>query len=327
MWALCLLAVAAPAYAQGLSPDSLSPAPDLLAPDTTWAASTERWAFREASALHQAEPSRIVRDTVALALLPESMGDSTLVLWHVGLASAGIVATGAGVMEWLHTGWWDEHETHFRIRGDTRYARNADKLGHAWGGMFLARTSATSLEVAGVRSRNATLIGASAAWSWLLLHEIYDGYGPHWGFDPGDLLGNTVGVAWEVVQREVPPANAFSYKLSYWPTGDDSRTILEDYRGQTYWLAVTPHTLLPETVRTYVPPWLGATIGRTVRGSHPEYGYPTEVGWTVGLDLNVCKLGLRGQLAETACGVFQSVHLPMPGVRLAPEARFLPLAY
>ncbi|MDT0633143.1 DUF2279 domain-containing protein [Rubrivirga sp. S365] len=255
-----------------------------------------------------------------LRVSPPSPDSSGLVWWHVAAAGAGAGALGAAFVERLHVGWWDERSPRFRILGDNAYALNADKIGHAWGAAVLTRTSAMSLEAAGLGRAQATGVAAGAAWAILFVHEVYDGYGPYWGFSPGDVAGNTAGVGWEVAQRHVPALEPFDFKLSFWPSGADERTLMEDYRGQTYWLSVVPHDVAPDAAKPFLPPWLGIAAGTTVRGADAN-GFPTEREWYLGLDLNVCGLGLRGPLAGPLCEAFRVVHLPMPALRIAPEVR------
>jgi hypothetical protein len=72
----------------------------------------------------------------------------------------------------------------------------------------------------------------------------------------------------------MPFLQNFTPRWSYWPpswTGDAPinhrpATIIDDYNGTTFWLAMNVNNMLPNTIEPYWPDWLMFSVGYGVRG-------------------------------------------------------------
>jgi uncharacterized protein YfiM (DUF2279 family) len=149
--------------------------------------------------------------------------------------------------------------------------RDQDKLGHGYGGYQLTRVGAGLLRSACVGDRKAAWAGAAYAAAFQLQIEVWDGYQEKYGFSPPDLLFNTAGAAYAVLQHERPALRAFKPTVSYArttalkraPAGAELRPTV-DYSGQTYWVSVDVEELLPEARRRYWPAILRFSVGRSI---------------------------------------------------------------
>ena len=181
------------------------------------------------------------------------------------LASAlGLGGFYAGFGVWAYLAWYRNHPSRdFRAGGDNlfgvnTYAGGADKLGHAWATMALARLGSAALTEGGWNRTTATL--ASAAMSELLFLnvEIRDGFS--FEFSYGDLAMNTIGMATAIALDLWPRLDELiDFRVQYFPSAryienlDGARNtdgspscpkgrcsrwnIAEDYSGQTFLLA------------------------------------------------------------------------------------------
>jgi len=173
------------------------------------------------------------------------------------LASLGALGGLYGAFTvWAYFAWYHDFEGHeFQVGGDgyfgvDRYAGGADKLGHAWANLALARGSSKLLRWGGWPRGPAALISGGLAAAYFGFIEVKDGY--YYEMSPGDLLFNTLGAALGTAQEVWPRLDELiDLRVEYWPS-DEYRAIVrgeaeaeintiniaEDYSGQTYLLAL-----------------------------------------------------------------------------------------
>jgi hypothetical protein len=166
----------------------------------------------------------------------------------------------AGFWGWAYLAWYRNHpeKTDHDIGQDgwfgvKTYAGGADKLGHAWATMVLARGGTALLDKGGWSRRNAALVSAGLSQALFLGVEWKDYY--YYEFSPADFAFNTLG-ALAAVALDMSPRldNLVDFRIEYWPnlTNPDSpcekRTpgqpscsrwnVAEDYSCETYLVAL-----------------------------------------------------------------------------------------
>lgn len=286
-------------------------------------------AGRGGEARAQPAPLLLLADTTAPAFVevPEPTPlEPGLRPWRVAGISALSAAAGLAVLDVQRRRWWAERSPRFRIMNDWEYVRWADKFGHVYSTTFFARFYRSAFRWAGLTERQAALWGVGAAWTQMLYYEILDGFGPEWGFSPGDLAFNTVGAGLVTAQHFVPELNAFTLKASYWPSGWEGKDFTDDYAGQTFWVTANLHALAPQRAKPYLPEWLNLTVGYAAR-ELDEREFLVESHVWLGLDIEPTILPLRGKVWETAASWLRYLHFPAPAVRLTPRPRLVLLAY
>ncbi|MDX1532435.1 MAG: DUF2279 domain-containing protein [Rhodothermales bacterium] len=267
-----------------------------------------------------------VPDTVT-APAPHVPPEPEIDRWRMAAVTGLSVGGGLAVLETQRRRWWAERSPHFRIQNDWAYVRWADKFGHIYSSAFFTRYYRTAFGWAGMSEGEARWWGAGAAWTQMLYYEVLDGFGVQWGFSPGDVLFNTIGVGWTTAQDLVPVLDeAFAYKVSYWPSGWEGKNFTDDYAGQTFWLTANPNRLAPDAAKPFLPPWLNVAVGYGAR-ERDEIDFLTESHLYVGLDFEPTALPLEGPVWDAVLGALHYIHLPAPAIRLAPEPRLVLLAY
>lgn len=250
----------------------------------------------------------------------------------VGVTLA-VVNTGIFLME--KDRWWGNPDAHFHFQTDTDYARNFDKLGHFGGTYLYSMLIAGLFRWAGVQPRRAAFLGSGIALAMQTHVEINDGFYRHWGFDWLDMTGNTLGATWFYLRNQQDWASTFDIRWSYWPNkirkpashlGEEiAGAITDNYNGQSYWLGVRMHRLLPESLKRFWPrPLLLSTgvflDGWATRSMAADLGIqdrPGEVSVLLSVDWDFQELGLRRFGGE----FLNLFHFPAPAIRLWPEPR------
>jgi hypothetical protein len=146
---------------------------------------------------------------------------------------------GPGLFSWCELTAW---------AGSDTYAGGADKFGHAWSTMSLARGGTELLSrYGGYDHFKSSLISAALADTLFFFVEVKDGY--YYEFSYSDLGGDTVGAIVAILLDNIPRLDEmFDYRVQYFPSqgyrdnvsggnGYSRLNIAEDYSGETYLLA------------------------------------------------------------------------------------------
>ncbi|MBR9978716.1 MAG: DUF2279 domain-containing protein [Bacteroidetes bacterium] len=250
---------------------------------------------------------------------------------RVGIISGVLGATVTGVHIYQRNAWWSDRRTSFHFQHDSEYALNVDKLGHFYGGALGAFIGRKSLEWSGA-SRTTALWGGTAMGALFQLYvEIEDGFAPDWGFSPGDAYANVLGAAWPIAQHYVPGLEHMHPKFSYWPSkavreGTHTGNMIDDYEGQTMWMGIHLHGLLPQSLKPYWPEWLGIAVGVAVRnmpirvdGQYVQHN-PLERSIILALDYDMTKIiPGEGWFITALKEGLNFIHFPSPAIRISPD--------
>ncbi len=268
--------------------------------------------------LMQLELNNIKLDSVKVNTINKSSVDYTTLAWVGGIT----LASGVGVHLYEANSWWREPNTNFHITWDTKYALGIDKLGHFYASGLLSHAFASTVEAANVDLFTSTWIGAGLAFSYEMFVEIEDGFGPNWGFSPGDAIADFLGASYYVAQHYFPILQNFQPRVSYYPSkkfleGDTKAIIIDDYEGQTFWLAMRINNLLPKTADEYWPDWLMISLGAAARELDGRGGGYRE--YYIALDLDPDYLPLHGRFGQFVKNTLNYLHFPLPGIRITPN--------
>lgn len=256
----------------------------------------------------------------------QAQPDSTSSVDPVKLAVVGGALGGTIVAIHLYqqNAWWKDHRTSFHVREDLTYAGNVDKLGHFYAATALTFGFGKSLSWAGFSEPSSIVWGAVGSTLFETYIEIEDGFSQYWGFDRVDLAADLLGAWYPYLQYHVPVLKNIQFRFSYLPKDagnvsaipGQTKTIFDDYEGQTIWLTVTPKGLLPESWREWWPGFLGLALGVSVRdNATPD----RHLVWYLAPDLDMRQI--IPQNTEFLKGLAEALnffHFPMPAVRIAP---------
>lgn len=260
--------------------------------------------------------------------------DPTRSRWQwgrVAIVGGLLGATVTGIHIYQRNAWWSGERQPFHFENDWDYALNVDKAGHFYGGALGAFLGRTSLEWSGA-SKSAALWGGSLMGALFELYiELEDGYARDWGFSPGDAYADILGAGWPLLQEYVPGFEYLHPKFSYWPSqalrdGMHDGNMIDDYEGQTFWMGVHVHGILPRSLKPYWPEWLGIAVGVAVRNMPLKvdgqviYGNPLDRNIIIALDYDMTKI-IPGDswLLNALKEGLNFIHFPAPAIRIAPN--------
>jgi hypothetical protein len=250
----------------------------------------------------------------------------------VGMGTA-FLGTGIAVHLYQQKAWWSDQRTEFHFLDDWGYALWIDKIGHAYGAMLIQHGISAGLEAANLTAEQSTWYGSIAALSFQTFIEIQDGFGPQWGFSPGDFYGNVLGSAYPVFQYYFPYLKNFMFKASYWPkdlnktnpNSGQTHIIADDYHGQKFWLSARMKNILPESISDYWPEFLMLAVGMGVKNLDGSGGGQRD--FYIALDFDAETIPLYGSFWQFIKNTLNFVHLPMPGIRLTSGGAFFAFCY
>jgi hypothetical protein len=248
------------------------------------------------------------------------------------MAFGGALLALAGTITWYQQAWYpDSTKGPFHFQIDWTYAKEFDKIGHAFGGWMASYCSHEAFIACGLDKDDAAFWGTMGGLFFQTFIEVQDGFHTNYGFDWTDEVGNMAGAGYFYAQRRFPFLQNFSPKWSVGPTGRDSarnaaqirsRLIVDDYDRQDMWLAVKVHNLLPENLQPYWPKWLQLALGAGARDVELR-GYTPYRVLHLSLDYDLVELlpdlGPFGNWLVQGLNAF---HLPAPALQLWPKVKF-----
>lgn len=228
-------------------------------------------------------------------------------LLPVLIASAGMSAVVLGVGT---QAWWDEGLQPFSFRdtgwfGRDTYSGGADKLGHLYSSYVMTQAAASIYEAIGVESETAAWL--SAGFVFLLFNgfELIDGF-TDFGFEYGDVVFNTLGVASGLVARLFPELErSLGIRLGYIPSNDfldNPKSVLKfinDYSGMLYYLDFKAQGILEQL--ELEPGWARYLVGGLIYGTQgysPVRQAPDEKRRLFGVHLGISAAELLRENAE-----------------------------
>lgn len=263
----------------------------------------------------------------------QSRGQLEAERFAVGTA---FVAGNAELWQYFKRAWWSgEKAKHLFFRGDwDQEFRDQDKFGHLYGGYHLTRFGHAALRSVCVSERKAVIASAAYAAFFQLQIEVFDGMYKKYGFSYADMIANTTGQMFAVLQELHPRLKAIKPTISYSPsramrnrsnftTPSELRRSL-DYSGQTYWMSVEPKEFLPPAAKRYWPDLLRLSVGHSVTDwVNPETGASQRAKrrLLLSIDLNPQALPGNGRLMKSIKRQLSYYHFPAPVLQLTPRFR------
>ncbi len=269
------------------------------------------------------------RPCAAQERLPDQVPDTTAgINYHRLVLIGGTELTAmVAIQIYQANGWWQNNRRSFHFQEDLKYGLNVDKLGHFLGGSVLTFVLSKSLRWANFPESSALLWGAAGSLAFQTFIEVEDGMST-WGFDRVDFASDVAGAFYPVAQHYVPVLENFDFKFSYHPSHllnepggvgfkGQKHIVFDDYEGQTIWLSVKVHDLLPPAAREFWPAWLCIAGGYGARDIAMPNPYRV---YFVALDLDLTRIIPRDTwFLRTLGEALDYIHLPLPAVMVYPR--------
>jgi hypothetical protein len=112
--------------------------------------------------------------------------------------------------------------------GKNTYAGGADKLGHAWATMVLARGGTATLTAGGWNRTHAAVLSATLSWGLFLAVEIKDYF--YYEFSPGDFALNTLGGLAAIALDLSPRLDELvDFRVEWWPSQQYRHNLVDPH--------------------------------------------------------------------------------------------------
>ena len=246
---------------------------------------------------------------------------------RLAIVGGTLLASMVVIHVYQQNGWWKDNRAPFHFQEDLNYGLWVDKVGHFYGGYVMGYTIQKCVQWANVPERNAVWIGAAGGLLFQTYVEVEDGFST-WGFDRVDFAADVGGAAWLVGRHYVPILQNFDLKVSYHSspllgtTGGSGfrgqqHLIIDDYEGQTFWMSVKIHNLLPESMKSVWPDFLCLALGYGARDIATTNPYRV---FFLGPDLDMTKvIPPKTSFLKTLGEVLNFIHMPLPAVQFSPH--------
>jgi hypothetical protein len=279
---------------------------------------------------------------------PDTEGSSKKVGHPV--AAASLLGGAYAVFSiWMFVAWYRHHKPLAKYKwggdgwlGAEGYAGAADKFGHAWATMGLARLGTVILHGwGGIAKRKASIISALLSETLFTGVEVRDG--TYYEFSFSDLSGDTTGAVMALLLDNFPKLDKlFDFRVEYFPSRMYLRklvgtsrcppdrcsrwNIAEDYSGQNY-LAAFHLAGIPAVMNTKHSTWARFVDVAAMFRSNDYRPVPDpDLAWTpkqeiaLGLSFNAqgffdwllegSKSGAVENVRKVTHGVFEVANLP-----------------
>jgi hypothetical protein len=250
----------------------------------------------------------------------------------IGLGG-GIIGSGVAVHLYQANAWWKSRRTKFHFQNDWNYSLWIDKIGHMYGTIIIGHGIASGFEAANLDPERSIIFGSTAAFLYQIYVEIEDGFGPEWGFSPGDAMADLFGGLYPIGQYYFPYLKNFQFKFSYYPRqlnekgliAGQQHIIIDDYEGQKFWLSFRMKELLPKNISQYWPGFLNLALGMGVSRLDGIGGGQRD--FYLAFDFDTEWIPLFGPGWQFIKNTFNYFHFPLPGIRLTNGVVVLGLCY
>jgi hypothetical protein len=241
---------------------------------------------------------------------------------RVAVIGGVTLAAGLAINHQMRNAWWSGNRGPFHYREAFEYARNIDKLGHAYAGYLSSFVFYRMTNWTGINESRSVWYGASLGLLFQLYIETQDGFSTRWGFERWDAIGDFFGAALFVARYYYKPLQYFQMKFSYLPSdrlGDRRNAAwvenwIDDYEGHTYWISFRAGQFAHDLFDT--PSW--------VRLFNIAGGWSLSPGrehteFYLGLDWNFEALPGSNWLLRRLWEGLDHIRFPAPAVRIRPD--------
>ncbi|NPA33735.1 MAG: DUF2279 domain-containing protein [Chlorobi bacterium] len=263
----------------------------------------------------------------------DSLGRSKLSYTTLLLMEAGGHLTAFTGLYFL---WYKNYpQTKFHFFNDLPEWLQMDKAGHFYSGYWLTRLQTYVWKQ--TNHRNPALMGA--LWSAVAMTgiEILDGFSAKWGASVYDAIANFAGISlalWQETNPSITIFPSFSFHPVKYPDEYSERarqlfgtfpiSLLKDYNGQTYWLAIGHKNwvILP-AIGYSAEGMLGGTSNCwTENGTQICANIPRQRQFLLSFTINWKRLNVNWKYWKTLASVLNIIKVPGPALMLTlPEQR------
>lgn len=290
----------------------------------------------------QLSPNTMPVDTTTIALNSLRKSQKLRKLLTGGISIAGLGST----FILLNKAWYSQYQkVPFHTFNDAGEWLQMDKAGHVWTAYNSSYIIYRMWQWAGVKNKNAILLGGLTGLSYLTIIEYLDSRSAAWGWSWSDMSANFIGVSLFGLQQAIGNNQAVRIKFSGHVENYSSlvkaranelfgssftERLLKDYNAQTYWISVNIKSVFPGS---NLPPWVNLAIGygaEGMLGGFENRAYDINGilifdasdirryrQWYLSADIDLSKIKTRNKLLRSVFDCLNVLKIPFPSIEYA----------
>ena len=253
------------------------------------------------------------------------------------LAAEGVVLSGA-ILYLKHEWYYDKKRFSFHFYDDFKGWNQVDKLGHFYVSYLESNVGYSILKKFNFSEKKALYFGG---FQGLILEtpiEFFDAYHQGWGFSVSDLVANTLGSVFFIMQQKIFNEQLIKPKLSFSKSiyASEANGLLGkkslisqfvyDYNGYTYWFSFSPKKIFKFKK---VPKWLNLAIGYGANGMLGEFenksmykgeeipSFKRYRQFYLSLDIDFSKIRTKSRFVNKIFDGLSYIKIPLPTLELS----------
>jgi YHS domain-containing protein/VanZ family protein len=253
------------------------------------------------------------------------------------LAAEGVVLSGA-ILYLKHEWYHDKKRVPFHFYNDFKGWNQVDKLGHFYVSYLESNVGYSILKKFNFSEKKALYFGG---FQGLILEtpiEFFDAYHQGWGFSVSDLVANTLGSVFFIMQQKIFNEQIIKPKLSFSKSiyASEANGLLGkkslisqfvyDYNGYTYWFSFSPKKIFKFKK---VPKWLNLAIGYGANGMLGEFenksmykgeeipSFKRYRQFYLSLDIDFSKIRTKSRFVNKIFDGLSYIKIPLPTLELS----------
>ena len=236
--------------------------------------------------------------------------------------------------EWYH----DKKRVPFHFYNDFKGWNQVDKLGHFYVSYLESNVGYSILKKFKFSEKKALYFGG---FQGLILEtpiEFLDAYHKGWGFSVSDMVANTLGSVFFIMQQKIFNEQLIKPKLSFSKSiyASEANGLLGkkslisqfvyDYNGYTYWFSFSPYKIFKFKK---VPKWLNLAIGYGANGMLGEFenksmykgkeipSFKRYRQFYLSLDIDFSKIRTKSRFVNKIFDGLSYIKIPLPTLELS----------
>ena len=253
------------------------------------------------------------------------------------LAAEGVVLSGA-ILYLKHEWYHDKKRVPFHFYDDFKGWNQVDKLGHFYVSYLESNVGYSIFKKFNFSEKKALYFGG---FQGLILEtpiEFLDAYYQGWGFSVSDLVANTLGSVFFIMQQKIFNEQIIKPKLSFSKSiyASEANGLLGkkslisqfvyDYNGYTYWFSFSPKKIFKFKK---VPKWLNLAIGYGANGMLGEFenksmykgeeipSFKRYRQFYLSLDIDFSKIRTKSRFVNKIFDGLSYIKIPLPTLELS----------
>ena len=253
------------------------------------------------------------------------------------LVAEGVVLSGA-ILYLKHEWYYDKKRVPFHFYNDFKGWNQVDKLGHFYVSYLESNVGYSILKKFNFSEKKALYFGG---FQGLILEtpiEFLDAYYQGWGFSVSDLVANTLGSVFFIMQQKIFNEQMIKPKLSFSKSIYASKAngllgkkslisqFVYDYNGYTYWFSFSPKKIFKFKK---VPKWLNLAIGYGANGMLGEFenksmykgeeipSFKRYRQFYLSLDIDFSKIRTKSRFVNKIFDGLSYIKIPLPTLELS----------